>query len=421
MAVGVGTALLRAIIDNREAGVLRDLNANLFDEDEQQYYDFMVGYQREYGKLPSLDVMSENNLSLRKVSKGGTTAYLLDRLLNRALWQDISPDVQELVSAMESRDMKMVRKALQQMSLKSRDRDTESLITNIGREAADLLKDLQTRGIEHLSIPTGWPALDAGITGIGATDFVILAGRTNIGKSYFLLSMVVAAWKAMYRPLVITMEMGVRQLATRMVGMESGINPRFLKERTLGTLATRALAETVTDFQLRPPMSFVSGHKLQGVEHVEGIIQEIEPDITYIDAAYLLKLAKAGNTRASRFEILETVMEYLQGIVVRTNRPIVITVQLGRGQSSKSSDLSGAIDKIRGSDAIAQLGSVVVASAPCDGVHAQTRRVHRLVKNREGPKEFEWWTKFEFSPRMDFSETVIEAVQQRTSTVRGMV
>jgi hypothetical protein len=150
---------------------------------------------------------------------------------------------------------------------------------------------------------------------------------------------------------------------------------------------------------------------------VETLIHEMRPAVCYIDAAYLFKLADRG--KRGKWEMLEDVMEVLQAIQVRTKTPIVITVQLGKAQSSKSSSLDNAIDKIRGSDAIAQLSSVLVAVAAADGIHRQTRRVFNLAKNREGPKEVPWWSKFEFDP-MCFEEVPNPVAERREETTNAM-
>ena len=323
----------------------------------------------------------------------------------------------ELVSAMEARNLAEVRRINAQLASKLRDRDRDDPVTNIGREAQDLIDDLNARDTFYRGITTGYPTLDANTGGLTENDLLTLAGRTNVGKSYLLLHMLTAAWSAMNSALVITMEMGVRQLTTRMVGMGSGLNTKYIRERRVSSFKMDDLAETVLGFQLRPPLYFVSGHKLNSVEDVETLIHEMRPAICYIDAAYLFKLADRG--KRGKWEMLEDVMEVLQAIQVRTKTPIVITVQLGKGQSSKSSSLDNAIDKVRGSDAIAQLSSVLVAVAAADGIHRQTRRVFNLAKNREGPKEVPWWSKFEFDP-MCFEEVPNPVAERRDETTNAM-
>lgn len=414
--MSTGLHAIKAIIREGDTTAFRELGERLFTDEELPAFNFVRGYHRLHGQLPGLDVVAENGIEFPGKASGAVSHYV-QRLQDRALYTEAAPDVTELMAAMEERNLDGLREITARLASKLRDRDTENPVTNIGREAQDLLVDLRNRGQFYRGITTGYPTLDINTGGLTQNDFLTLAGRTNVGKSYLLLHMSTAAWAAMNSCLIITMEMGVRQLTTRMVGMGSGINTKFIRERRVTSYKMDDLAETVLDFQLRPPLHFVSGHKLTGVEDVETLIHEMHPAVCYIDAAYLFKLADRG--KRGKWEMLEDVMEALQAIMVRTKTPIVITVQLGKGQSSRSSSLDNAIDKVRGSDAISQLSSILVAVAAADGIHRQTRRVMNLAKNREGPKEVEWWSKFEFDP-MDFSETANPTVERRTQTTNAM-
>lgn len=414
MSTGLHT--IKAIIREGDNTAFRELNDRLFTDEELPAFNFVRSYHRLHGQLPGLDVVAENGIEFPGKATGAVSHYV-QRLHDRALYTEAAPDVTELMAAMEERNLDSLREITARLASKLRDRDTESPVTNIGREAQDLLVDLRNRGLFYRGITTGYPTLDISTGGLTQNDFLTLAGRTNVGKSYLLLHMSTAAWAAMNSCLIITMEMGVRQLTTRMVGMGSGINTKFIRERRVTSFKMDDLAETVLDFQLRPPLHFVSGHKLSGVEDVETLIHEIRPAVCYIDAAYLFKLADRG--KRGKWEMLEDVMEHLQAIMVRTKTPVVITAQLGKGQSSRSSSLDNAIDKVRGSDAISQLSSILVAVAAADGIHRQTRRVMNLAKNREGPKEVEWWAKFEFDP-MNFEETANPTAEQRSQTTNAM-
>lgn len=415
--MSIGLSLIKAALREDATSVLRQLSPSLFtDEAELEAFNFLIRYHREYGRLPDVQVLSENGIVLP--GRGtGTVDYYVDRLHSRAQFVEASPLVADITAAMESKDMAAVAANAARLSSALRDRDRSSPVVTIGHDAQDLVHDQRSGSRYQVGITTGYPTLDRLTGGYMPTDFVTLAGRTNTGKSYVLLKSAKAAWQAMNEVLIITNEMGVRQLTTRMVGMESGINTRYIRERRLSSLKQDLLAETVLGFQLLPTMHFVTGQKLADVGAVEGLINELQPKIVYIDAAYLMKVAQRG--RMGRWEILEEVMETLQAIVLRTQVPMMITVQLGRAQGSRNSDLASAIDRLRGSDAISQLSSVVVTMAQGDGIARQNRRKYFLSKNREGEKEVEWWSRFEFNP-MNFEECPNPAQRQRNNTIDAM-
>ena len=86
------------------------------------------------------------------------------------------------------------------------------------------------RGIE-----TGYEFLDDATGGWQSTDNIALVGRIGEGKSYLALKHAYAAWMANRKVLYQSNEMGTLQIARRMIGLHTRINP---KSFALGRVAT---------------------------------------------------------------------------------------------------------------------------------------------------------------------------------------
>ena len=91
--------------------------------------------------------------------------------------------------------------------------------------------------IEHLmqnqdqawGLPTGFKAVDTLLGGLQRSDLLIFAGRPGMGKTSFMLSVVLNAARFGSRIAIFTMEMGVEQIVQRLVSMETGINMQMLR------------------------------------------------------------------------------------------------------------------------------------------------------------------------------------------------
>jgi replicative DNA helicase len=91
--------------------------------------------------------------------------------------------------------------------------------------------------------------------------------------------------------------------------------------------------------------------------------------------------------------------EELKHLAISRNIPIIQTVQFNR-EAEKNKKFG--LETIAGSDAISQLGSIILAMGQADDPYKDVRRKIEIIKNREGGLcEFE--INYRFSPP-DFTE-----------------
>lgn len=414
----IGRTFIRALLEDGSKSLLREVRVEWLTDEERPVYDFVRRHVQYTGRLPTPETVHENGFALGRARE--PVAYYMRRLQERAVFNAITERHAELVQAMEQRNMDRAIAVVRDLNAAVKVEGTGGVIRMIGREALDILEDFNDPTGQTRFIPFGYGPLDAVTDGLQPGDVDVFAGRPNVGKSFFLLRALMKGWQSITSPMVITMEMQVRQLATRMVGMETGIDTRFIRRRELSTWGRNRIAETVQDFQLLPPLMFISGSMIRSVEDIELLVEDMQPDSLYIDAAYLVQSDKYAGRR-SRWENISIVIGRLKQLADKAGIPIVITVQLNRGQKSKSSELKEGLEALAGADSIGQDASVVVGITPGAGVYGETRRRHHLLKNREGPKNFHWDTNFLFKPQMNFDIVVDEAEVQRTQMLRNMI
>jgi replicative DNA helicase len=97
-------------------------------------------------------------------------------------------------------------------------------ITNVAKETADFLGQLRTK---PMGLLTGFDRIDEKIGGIQRGEFVIIAGNPSIGKTSLALQ-IARNMSALYRGLIITLEMTPLALMIKMIASESGISSRVI-------------------------------------------------------------------------------------------------------------------------------------------------------------------------------------------------
>jgi replicative DNA helicase len=239
----------------------------------------------------------------------------------------------------------------------------------------------------------GWEPLDELTQGAMPGTVTTLVARPSMGKSYFLIRMANAAWRAGNSVLFVSMEMPNLQTGRRAIGMLAGLNPDLIRRGRLSQWGENMLHETVASINYGAPFNLVSGSFRKSVADIDLLIGEFQPDVVYIDASYLLQPERKDSRRA-RWENMAEVQEGLQKLALKWNRPIIQTVQFNRDAKDKS---KGDLATIGGTDIIGQVSSVVLGLFPGEGVNETIRRTVKILKNRDQALgEFE--TNYLFNP-----------------------
>lgn len=95
------------------------------------------------------------------------------------------------------------------------------------------LENLMNNPQDLLGVPTGFTELDRVFMGFDDQSLTLLGARPGMGKTSMMLSTALNMAKSGKRVGYFSMEMGVEQLMTRLVAMESGINAQRLRSGQL--------------------------------------------------------------------------------------------------------------------------------------------------------------------------------------------
>jgi replicative DNA helicase len=397
--LSVGLQLIRALIETHARTEFRQVGPDLMVSDELPAWEFVSSYYRRHGQLPTVGTLGENGLRLPVAPE--PPAYYIERCRSRAIYNTIVSEQPELARAMMERNMAGAVEVLQRMNTSAGRFQAVQDVHTMGEMIDEVLEQYQVahRNPGRQGVTLGWGYLDEVTGGAEGGDVVTFVARPGMGKSYLLTSIARQAWLEGNNVLFVTMEMTGPQIARRMLGLHSGINPDYIRRGQLSTYTEGVMHQAAEGLRGGPPFHMLSGSFDKSVPIVDAAIQEFAPDLVVIDASYLMQPASGKNGRRSQWEIISDVGSEIKQMAMARNRPVIQSVQFNR-EAGRTKEVD--LIHIGGSDAVGQISTIAIAIQKGDAPHETTRRKLKVMKNREGDGGAEMQINFLFDPP-DFS------------------
>jgi len=405
--VSDGLKLLALVADTGSIHVLRGLDAELFVEEERQVYTFIRSHYRRYGRIPALETIEEHTgLELPEAQE--TTDYYLKKITDRRLYSLLRPEYTRLKDNLRDFDMDAARQTIDDMRGVARTTSKDGDLLNFREASAVVLSDYQfaheNPGIT--GVPTGWPIFDAITGGYQSGDLITWVARPEMGKTYTLLRQVMGAHAAGFSVLVVTTEMPIAAIMRRYIGIYAGIDPNRIRRGMLSTHVRRRLGTLIESMSGSDRLHVFSVGKNKSTADIDMLVQELMPDIVFIDGVYLLKPL---NKRASnRTEKVTEVFDDLNDLKVSSKIPFVVTTQFNRVAGKKGKE--GSLESVAYSDAISTHSSLILSLQEGSAGRETTSRNAVFIKGREGEQGiFSFWYKFQPMCFDEIHEEEVEA------------
>lgn len=388
-----GSKLLMGLVDSGKKGFSEFLDyqftEEMFKGDEQDLYKFCKKHAMGYGKLPDRKTVKkwakEHSIPLpASEAISEPPKYYYDRLSNRNLKLGL---LQAMKDAEEHRQ-EDPGKALEVLTseviaLTNHERRTHLL--NIAEDGGKIVHEEYTKAVlgGDDGLKFGWPTLDDMSGGLVGGDLVSLVGRPGMGKTYMALHGMINAWHQGMTTLFVSMEMNATPIVQRTVAMYTKTSIGELKQGTVASKKYNNMLNLMGSMKGEQGMWVADGRLSMSVEDIMILCQQLQPDVIYIDGAYLLR--RPDSYRMARHERInsntEDVKQYLaEGL----NIPAVQTFQFNRGMKKKKDIEDVDLEDIAGSDAIGQLSSLVLGTFQDDNIETKLQRKIRILKGRSG-------------------------------------
>lgn len=378
--MSVGKAFLSSVVKSGNKNYLNRVKDELFIDSEKNYLQFFREHVLQYRTLPSKGIIESQGFDFFDTDQ--PPEFYIEELKKRAVYNmykkfdaAMKPLLTQKFDAEKAVDLiTEFTNNVSRMSVA----DKYKSLTELGKEIQVQIEN-RKNGNPEIFVPFPWPTIQRQTGGITGGDLVYIVARPGVGKSQLLSYCAYHAWKAGFKPLVLTMEMTDVQLARRIFGIAGAFNHDAIRREVPDSEVEDRLAKAIEDVEnSEVGFDVICGQVRQTVENVATLIDELKPDVVYIDAAYLLNLK---NSNAKAWEKIALVGERLKEIAISRGIPIIMTVQFNR-EAAKQKRFS--MDTIAGADAIAQLGSVIIAVQPGPETFEDVRRILEIIKNREG-------------------------------------
>lgn len=236
-------------------------------------------------------------------------------------------------------------------------------------------------------IPTGFEELDAQVSLLEKTHFVVLAGRPAMGKTALALTIASHVCLEQGLPIAfISLEMSSSQLAERILSIRTKISGERLKRGTLSQEELWKLRNEEPKLQKAP--FFIDDSGVSSVYQVMSRVRQLKEEegiqLAVID--YLQLLGTGGRADSRQYEVAE-VSRSLKMLAMELSIPIICVAQLSRKVEDRTSKRPVMSD-LRDSGQIEQdSDSILFVYRPSyyDPCDRPGQADVMIAKNRHGP------------------------------------
>ena len=261
---------------------------------------------------------------------------------------------------------------------------------SVGDALSDYYDEIERllAGKSALGQPTGFKALDGLLGGFQRSDLIVFAGRPGMGKTSWLLTVALNVARRA-RVALFTMEMGVEQMAQRLISMETGLGIQQLRSAKISQQEHRRLTEAIgrlsglslyiDDTPSITPVEMRA--KCRRLQHEHGL------DIVMVDYMQLMSAGKAYEN--NRVQEISYISRSLKELARELNITIISTAQLSRAVEQRQ-DKRPQLSDLRESGSIEQDADAVLFLYRDEVYNPETTEFPNqadvmLSKHRHGP------------------------------------
>jgi len=420
MSGTIGRQLLSSLIysGNVQTYMKMALEDHLFKDSEAVLFEHISKHLAKYGKLPKQETIEDiPAFEDALVAAPEPPEFYLDAVEKRYLHNSLKATVQEASLLLTNKNGEEALAGLMQsVSLLYRKRQRSSLVDF--RNAEDMIKEayaLQKTMGNEVSMPFGWPSLDAMSGGMRGGDFVTFVGRPQAGKTFKLLYTAHNAWKHERVPLFISMEMLTLIINQRLTAMHTHKKLTDLMKAELSTKAAQSMLVDLHKLKKSEfPLWVVDGSKVRTVDDIIMLCHLLKPSAVFVDGAYLLD---HPDKRLSKWDKqADNARQLKQRVATDLGIPVVASYQLTKSsvkakKAKGGKEVSDGMEDVYGSDEMAQLSTVMLGLFDHeDEIEKKKKRTVKILKGRNG-ESGEFDINWDFGPAMNFTEIVPEKAE----------
>lgn len=331
-----GENLLIKILIDSDTKSLTLLNFEWLEGDEIPMYNFIIGYFKEYTRLPSVKLL-KSKFSLKSVAVEDDAAYFIEELKARYIFTTLADKVPRLIKTAKEdshTSLTKLRDLIRELASTEKTSDMFSYGSDPEERMNKYEKRIESGGLKHL--PTGDDFLDKLMFGYSDTDLVTIGGRPGTKKTWILLYLIISLDYLLRdylegRPLLfISNELGKDELQDRIDCMRFKLcYTDFLK----GDLDVKSQTRYERGLKKLTKEKYKSNilitNKCRHISDLELLVQLYNPAAVFLDGSYLMEPKMAVG-----WEKITFITQNLKAIALNNGCPIINTTQSRRRSAS---------------------------------------------------------------------------------------
>lgn len=354
-------------------------------------WKFVLDYLSQYHDVPD-PAMVEGKTGVKvDTPPPGPAEFFIDEILNRRLHGEIGKRLLAVTAYFEARDPQAAYAEYEEglRSLRKLGIATAKTI-RLPSLGPDFLEYYDKLKAGHRGILTPWPTINDATLGFWPEDFVLYVARLGVGKTWALTILADYVWSVQQkRVLFATTEMAQIKILQRWIAVHFKYPYNDLRKGQLSAFAEQKMRDRLEEMKAAEGLYIIGGDFDFRIESLEAAIEESEPDVVFMDGAYLLKVEGAG-----RIEKAANSFDELKRVAKRNHVPLVASTQFNREVKDKLSSVGP--EKIALSDAAGWNADLIFGLVRTEDMKRDKRMIQLPLKFREGEAvEIETWWDFD--------------------------
>lgn len=333
--------LLNAIIDTSNfVDAVNQGVENVFIE-YRDVWNFIVRHYDDHKKVPSKDTVKSHFSDFEFFNTPEPLPYYIEEAKKESLSYQTRQIIAKAHTILSEQGPKEALSSLMEQTSKLYKFSSSLKDTDLVSEWRDRFEDLKERSQnpdkQYVGIPSGISVIDKTFGGWQEGDFVVILGWTGVGKSFIARLFAVNAWKAGYRPMIISLEMNKKQEGQRLDTLLNNGEGHFTNTDLIK--ANPGIVDTYENwgektFEGKHPIYLITSEGLETADQnmVQAKIDQYQPDMVILDYHGLFDDSSGARNETEKSKNLS---KAFKRIAVKNNIPIIdvaaVTMSDGHG------------------------------------------------------------------------------------------
>lgn len=370
-------------VDAIHAAIAKGVDDTYLTGEGLKAWKFLRDYTKKYNDVPVYELIEGNTGVALIDPPPAPVDFYIDELINRRLYNEMGKHLHDIVEWYKNNEVQAAYEAYEAGLRELRKLGiAQAKTVSLLAQGPKFLEHYDKLKAGFRGILTPWPTMNEATLGFWPEDLVLFVARLGIGKTFSLVLIANHAWQVQKkRVLFITTEMSQEKIYQRWIAVNQKYPYKELTHARLSAFAEQKMRDWVEATREEEGLYIVGGDFDFKLESLECAIEESQPDVVFVDGAYLLKVAGDG-----RIERAANSYDELKRMAKRYHLPLVASTQFNRQVKANKTSSAGS-DKIALSDAAGWNSDLIYGLVRTKDMIRDKRLLLLQLKYREGEGE----------------------------------